>query len=148
MRTAGLGKYLHSAFRGQLVQRPRRAGYLGGLERGLRVEVALVLRHTQLSSTVAVDERWEHRYLQGMTREGGEELLLNVADGVHGHLDGVDALVRQARVEHFAQLPLRRVMVCVYGLQCVHIVLGYSIDKYDIRTDIDCVSLFVRAKNS
>lgn len=58
---------------------------------------------------VAVGERWEHRYLQGMAREGGEELLLYVADGIHGHLDGVDALVRQARVEHLAlhlQLPL------------------------------------------
>ena len=46
-----------------------------------------------------------------MSREGCEELLLDVADGVCGHLDGVDALVRQAGVEHLAlhlQLPLRR----------------------------------------
>lgn len=38
------GKYLDSAFRGELVQCPRGAGYLGGLERRLRVEVVLVLR--------------------------------------------------------------------------------------------------------
>jgi hypothetical protein len=35
-------------------------------------------------------------------REVLEEALLHVADGVHAHLDGVDALVREAGVEQLA----------------------------------------------